>query len=80
MAKRKTERLLLIVCEGTNTETQYFGWLAEKYAYPNNIWDKIEVCNNTIIPNDIVIPKQGELGGKRKTRPLKFENPNKRKN
>lgn len=79
MAKRKIERLLLIVCEGTNTETQYFGWLAEKYAYPNKIWDKIEVCSNAIIPNDIVMPKASELGGQRKKRPLKFENPNKRK-
>lgn len=79
MAKKLTKRLLLIVCEGTNTEIQYFGWLAEKYAYPNNIWDKIEVCSNTAIPNEIIIPKTSELGGKRKKRPLKFENPNKRK-
>ena len=69
---------MLIVCEGTNTETQYFGWLAEKHAYPKKIWDKIEVCSNTTIPNDIVIPKQSELG-KRKIKPLKNENPNKRK-
>lgn len=80
MAKRKlTKRLLLIVCEGTNTEPQYFGWLAENYAYPNQIWDKIEICNSTTIPNDIVIPKPSELNGKRKLRQLKFENPNKRK-
>ncbi len=54
MAKRKlTKRLLLIVCEGTNTEPQYFGWLAENYAYPNQIWDKIfeqTECKNDKTP------------------------------
>lgn len=73
------ERIMLIVCEGTKTEPQYFEWLRDNVALPSKIWDKIEISSNTILPNDIVIPKKGELNTKRKPRNLKFENPNKRK-
>lgn len=34
---RKTITALLIICEGQATEPNYFGWLAEKYAYDNNL-------------------------------------------
>lgn len=70
---------MLIVCEGTKTEPQYFEWLRDNVALPSKIWDKIEICSNTILPNDIAIPKKSEINGKRKTRNLKFENPNRRK-
>jgi len=69
---------MLIVCEGTKTEPQYFEWLRDNVALPNKIWDKIEISSNTVLPDDIVIPKKGELNGKRKPRNLKFENPNRR--
>ncbi len=76
--KRTTKRLILIVCEGAKTEYQYFSWLAEKVAIPNNVWDGVEVSNSTTIPNDISIPQKSELGNARKKRQLKSENPNKR--
>lgn len=75
---RNFERIMLIVCEGTSTEPQYFEWLRDNIALPKKIWDKIDVSSNTILPDEVIIPKKGEVGGKRKTRPLKFENTNKR--
>ncbi len=75
--KRQIERLLLIICEGTKTETQYFKWLSEVIAIPKGIWSKVEVHSSDTIPNDISISKNGELGA-RKKRQFRSENPNKR--
>ncbi|MEO0041516.1 MAG: hypothetical protein RL329_964 [Bacteroidota bacterium] len=81
MARRikQFEKVLLIVCEGTATEPQYFRWLVENKS--NNIWSRVEIRDNTTLPDDISFQKPTELsGGKtRPTRQLKFENPNKRK-
>jgi hypothetical protein len=79
--QKQLERILLIICEGAATEPQYFGWIAEKRAYPNDIWDKVEIRDNTTLPNDISFQKPTELsGGKlRPARKLKTENLNKRK-
>ena len=77
MPKKKLERVLLIVCEGTSTEPQYFKWIAENRSYTNGTWEMVDIHHNSTIPNDIPIPVKSELGGNRKRR--KFENPNKRK-
>ncbi len=76
MAKRKLKRSILIVCEGTKTEHDYFEYIATYFSYKKNIWDIVEVSDNNTIPNDIPISKPSELG-KRKKR--QFTNPNKRK-
>jgi len=72
----KFRKTILIVCEGTNTEPDYFRYLSEIFSYPKNIWDNVEISDNKTIPNDISIPAKNELG-KRKKR--QFENPNKHK-
>ncbi len=55
MAKRKFSKNLLIVCEGTKTEPDYFRFIAEKISFPNEIWTNIEISDNKTIPNDIPI-------------------------
>ncbi len=76
MAKRKFSKNLLIVCEGTNTEPDYFRFIAENISYPNEIWTNIEISDNKTVPNDIPIQANTILG-KRKKR--QFANPNTRK-
>ncbi|NOU16054.1 MAG: RloB domain-containing protein [Bacteroidales bacterium] len=76
MAKRKLGRSILIVCEGTKTEHDYFQYNALNISYSKGIWDRIDISDNETIPNDISLPSSTELG-KRKKRP--FINPNKRK-
>jgi len=78
MTKNRTKKGILIVCEGTNTEPDYFNFLANKFSKPENIWDFVYVFDNKSLPNDISIPEKTELGS-RKKRKLKFENPNTRK-
>ncbi|MEY3242063.1 MAG: hypothetical protein RIR11_3502 [Bacteroidota bacterium] len=77
MPKKKLERVILIVCEGTATEPQYFKWIAENRSCTDGAWDMVDIHHSSTIPNDIPIPVKSELGGNRKTR--KFENPNRRK-
>jgi len=76
MAKRKFSKNILIVCEGTNTEPDYFRFIAETISYPNAIWTNIEISDNKTIPNDIPI-KANTILEKRKKR--QFINPNTRK-
>lgn len=76
MGKRKFKRSILIVCEGTKTEHDYFEYIATHISYKKKIWDIVEVCDNKTIPKDIPIAPPTELG-KRKKR--QFINPNKRK-
>lgn len=76
MGKRKFKRCILIVCEGTKTEHDYFEYIATHISYKKEIWDIVEVCDNETIPQDIPIAPPTELG-KRKKR--KFVNPNKKK-
>lgn len=76
--KRKSlSRIILIVCEGAATEPNYFNWIAENISYPKEIWSKVEVSHNNLLPADISLPKATELGGKRKKK--SFINPNKKK-
>lgn len=76
MAKRKLSRNILIVCEGTKTEPDYFRFIAKKISYPKNIWDVVEISDNTTLPNDIPIPAPTGLKVRKKRH---FINPNKRK-
>ncbi len=76
MGKRKLNKCILIVCEGTNTEYDYFRFIKEYISIPNNIWDRVEVSHNSIIPNDVPIPSNAKLGIREKRQ---FLNPNKHK-
>ncbi len=76
MAKRKLSRNILIVCEGTKTEPDYFRYIAQKLSYPNHIWDKVEISDNTTLPNEIPIPGPTMLKVRKKRH---FINPNKHK-
>jgi hypothetical protein len=76
MAKRKLKRCILIVCEGTKTENDYFNYIAQFISLPNKVWDTVEVSDNITLPDDISIPAPLSLG-KRKKRQL--NNPNKHK-
>ncbi len=75
MSKRKLKRSILIVCEGTKTEHDYFEYIATYFSYIRKIWDIVEVSDNNTIPNDIPISKPTELGRRKKKQ---FINPNKR--
>ncbi len=66
---------MLITCEGTKTEYNYFNWLAENIAIPNQIWSKVEVCNEVSLPDDFPKPQKTELHNRPKRQ---FANPNKR--
>lgn len=76
MAKRKLKRSILIVCEGTKTEHDYFEYIANKITYKLGLWDIVEICDNKTIPNDIPISSPTELGKRKKRH---FTNPNKRR-
>ncbi len=76
MVKRKLKRSILIVCEGTKTEHDYFKYIANNITYIKELWDIVEICDNNTIPKDIPISAPTELG-KRKNR--HFINPNKRR-
>lgn len=76
MAKRKFNRCILIVCEGTKTEHDYFEYIASHVSYPKGIWDNVVVCDNKTIPKDFPIPEPTELGTRKKRN---FVNPNKHK-
>lgn len=76
MAKRKLNRSILIVCEGTKTEPDYFAYIATNITYSKGLWDYIEICDNKTIPKDIPISAPTELGKRKKRH---FTNPNKRK-
>lgn len=76
MGRKKIKRIILIVCEGTKTEYNYFRYIGEKMSIPNKLWDFVEVSNNVTIPQDIPIPAPTVLGTRNKK---SFINPNKRK-
>ncbi|MBE8723531.1 RloB family protein [Flavobacterium hungaricum] len=76
MRKRKINRSILIVCEGTKTEYDYFQYIGEKISIPRGVWDTVEVSTNVTIPKDIPIPAQTSLAKRKKK---SFINPNKRK-
>lgn len=75
MTKRKLNRSILIVCEGTKTEHDYFLYIAENISKKKYIWDNVVVSDNKTIPNDIPISAPTELGSRQKRN---FINPNKR--
>lgn len=75
MAKRKFNRSILIVCEGTKTEHDYFDFIASHISYKKGLWDNVEVCDNKTIPKDFPLTAPTELGTRKKK---KFTNPNKR--
>ena len=74
MAKRKFNRCLLIVCEGTKTEHDYFDYITSHVSRPKGIWDNVVICDNKTIPKDFPIPEPTELGIRKKR---SFVNPNK---
>lgn len=76
MAKRKLNRSILIVCEGTKTEHDYFEYIAENISKRKNLWDSVVVSDNNTIPNDIPISAPTVLGKRSKRY---FVNPNKRR-
>lgn len=76
MAKKKLKKSILIVCEGTKTEHDYFKYIATNISIPNGIWDIVDVCDNNTLPNDIPTSSSTELGNRKKRR---FINPNKKK-
>ncbi len=76
MAKRKLNRSILIVCEGTKTEHDYFNYIADNISKKKKIWDNVVVTNNKTIPNDIPILAPTSLGKRQKKC---FVNPNKHK-
>lgn len=76
MTKKKLRRSILIVCEGTKTEHDYFSYIASHVTYPKGLWDIVEVCDNKTIPSDIPISADTELGKRKKRH---FTNPNKSK-
>lgn len=75
MAKRKFGRCILIVCEGTKTEHDYFEYIASHISCTKGLWDNVEVCDNTTIPKDFPLTAHTDLGIRKKK---KFTNPNKR--
>lgn len=76
MSKKKFKRSILIVCEGTKTEYDYFNYIGRNISIPKGIWDIVDVSTNTTIPNDIAIPPPTLLGARKKKH---FVNPNKKK-
>ena len=76
MSKKKFRRSILIVCEGTKTEYDYFNYIGQNISITKGIWDIVDVSTNTTIPNDIAIPPPTSLGTRKKKH---FVNPNKRK-
>jgi len=74
MTKRKLNRSILIVCEGTKTEHDYFQYIAENISKKKNIWDNVVVSDNNTIPNDIPISAPTKLENRPKRN---FINPNK---
>lgn len=76
MAKYSFKNNILIVCEGTSTEPNYFRFIAENISYTKKIWDKVDVSDNKTIPNDKSISKKTKLGKHKKR---EFKNPNKHK-
>jgi hypothetical protein len=75
MAKKKLNRSILIVCEGTKTEHDYFEFIASNISYPQKLWDNVDVCDNKTIPKDFPLTSPTELGTRKKKQ---FTNPNKR--
>ncbi len=75
MTKRKLGRNILIVCEGTKTEYDYFLYIKENISEKKGIWDNVVISNNNTIPKDIPISATTELGRRANK---KFLNPNKR--
>lgn len=75
MAKRKIFKSILIVCEGTKTEHDYFEFIATHISYVRGIWDNVQVCDNKTVPEDFPLTAPTELGTRKKK---KFINPNKR--
>ncbi len=76
MSKKKFKRSILIVCEGTKTEYDYFNYIGHNISIAKEIWDIVDVSTNTTIPNDIAIPLPTLLGTRKKKH---FVNPNKKK-
>ncbi len=76
MAKKKLPKSILIVCEGTKTEHDYFEYIAKNISIPRGVWNIVDVCDNNTLPSDFPIPSSTELGNRKKRC---FINPNKRK-
>jgi len=76
MSGRKFKRCILIVCEGTKTEHDYFEYIASLISIPKDIWDIVDVCDNTSLPKDFPLPAPSELGSRKRKN---FINHNKRK-
>lgn len=74
MAKKKPNRCILIVCEGTRTESDYFSYIADNISCKNKIWDKVDIANNNNFPRDYPVMAPTDLGKRSKR---KFVNPNK---